>query len=327
MVVRYMSRAKKSDDDFFNESIRFFCESGKDLATICPEIVDEYNDHSLLKLIAITYWVGFFSPIAHKKLRQEYGYQVAYVDTMAGSGVTKTRRAGDCFCGSCTGAILKAINKGYPFDKVIAVEIDQDKATSLESRLRKIDPNLPIYLYNKNLFEASSSIIADLKDDCISYIVIDPEGFKGMSWSSIGPLLKCKGDAIITWFENEIWRMKSAALSSGKNADAIAERLTELLGSDIWKDATESSDITDAFINRVIEETEKQCAESIDIDDVERKHYKMILFAGKFPNARKLAKKWKDNMERRLGSDQGRNISKLLDVYCGRNTDLSRFMS
>ena len=116
---------KKSNEDFFNEGIKFFCDNGNQLAEVCPEIVDEYNDHSLLKLIAITYWVGFFSPIAHKRLGERY--EVAYVDTMAGSGVTKTKRTGDCFCGSCTGAVLSAINKGHPFDKVIAVEIEPKK--------------------------------------------------------------------------------------------------------------------------------------------------------------------------------------------------------
>jgi three-Cys-motif partner protein len=284
---------KKSNDDFFEEGIKFFCENGNKLATIYPEFIDEYNDHSLLKLIAITYWAAIFSPIAHNTLGK-LGYKVAYVDTMAGSGVTKTRRAGDRFCGSCTGAVLKAIEKGYPFNKVIAVEIDADKARSLDARLKDIDPKLPVSIHNNAISETSRAIAEELSCNCISYIVIDPEGFKGLSWKSIGPLLECKGDAIITWFENDIWRMKSVALSCGQNAEGNATRLTELIGSDEWMSSKEPSDITNAFIGRVLKDTNKASAEFIDIKDVQRKHYKMILFTGRFRNSKVLAKKWKE---------------------------------
>ena len=131
---------------------------------------------------------------------------------------------------------------------------------------------------------------------------------------------------MVTWFENDIWRMRGAALSSGRPAGGNAERLTELLGSENWMDATEPLDITKAFINRVKKETDKKHAAFIDIEDAERTHYKMILFTGEFRSAEKLAQEWKANMERRLGSDKGYNIAKLLDVYCGRNLDLNNFM-
>lgn len=70
----------------------------------------------------MTYWARIFTPIAHRQLKERFGYDVVYVDSMAGSGVTKTRRGGDYFCGSCPGAILHAIDIGFPFDKVIGVE-------------------------------------------------------------------------------------------------------------------------------------------------------------------------------------------------------------
>ena len=39
----------KSDDEFFEESMDFFLKEGKNLSNACSDIVDEYNDHSLLK--------------------------------------------------------------------------------------------------------------------------------------------------------------------------------------------------------------------------------------------------------------------------------------
>lgn len=317
---------KKSDDDFFEESMEFFLEQGKNLSSKCSDIVDEYNDHSLLKLIAIAYWVGIFTPICHKQLKEKFGYKVVYVDSMGGSGVTKTRRTGDCFCGSCTGAVLSANRKGFPFDKIIAVEIDSKKINALASRLRQINPNLQLSTYSNDILNVSKQIAQELASKSVSYVVIDPEGFQGMTWESIGPLLDCKGDAMITWFENDAWRMKGAALSGGLNSDKISERLTELLGSDDWKNTNDPIDLTNLFIQRVINETNKTAAECIDIEDIQGKHYKMILFAGKFRNAQTLVTEWKNHMERRLGSDKGKNIGRLLDRKAGRIADLRDFM-
>lgn len=148
-----------------------------------------------------------------------------------------------------------------------------------------------------------------------------------MKWASIGPLLECRGDAIITWFERDAWRMRGVALSSGKHARGNSDRLTELLGSEKWMSARGSSELTELFVNRVLDETNKIGAECIDIRNDEGVRYKMILFVGKFKNAKRLAKEWKNNLERRLRSQEGFNISKILDVKCGRNTNLNDFIN
>lgn len=131
----------------------------------------------------------FFIPIVQRQLKYKFDYKVAYVDTMAGSGITRTKRAGDFFCGSCTGAVLAAIDKNYPFDKIIAVEKNQNKAKALKARLKKINPQLSVDVYDKSLSKVKSIIASELKQDCISCIVIDSEGFQGLTWESINPLL------------------------------------------------------------------------------------------------------------------------------------------
>lgn len=54
-----MMPRRKTNDEFFVEWIDFFCKSGEKLSAVSPDIYDEYDDHSLLKLIAIKYWVDF----------------------------------------------------------------------------------------------------------------------------------------------------------------------------------------------------------------------------------------------------------------------------
>ena len=292
-----------------------------------PSIVDDYNDHSLLKLIAITYWIGFFSPISHRSLKQKYNYDVIYVDTMAGSGVTKTKRAADYLCGSCPSAFLRALESDFPFDKIIGVEIDSEKAVALKKRLNSLNPEQSFRIFDKDISEVSEDIVKEIGNRAISYVVIDPQGFKGMTWSAIGPLLKCKGDAMVTWFENDAWRIKEAALSDSRSSEGNAQRLTELLGTEKWRTAPNPSALTDLFVQRVLNETKRGgAAERIEIEDKSGKHYKMILFVGKSEKASYLAEEWKKYMDKRLGSDKGRNIGRLLDRKAGRIADLRDFL-
>lgn len=273
-------------------------------------------------MIAINYWVGFFAPIAHKQLKEKYGYKVVYVDTMAGSGVTETKRERDCLCGSCPGAAISASKRGFPFDKIIGIEIDSKKANALRSRLGLLNPNQEISIYDKDILDVSRDIAEEIGRNSVSYIVIDPQGFRGMTWTAIGPLLLCKGDAMVTWFEDSAWRMKEAACSSARSSEGLSNRLTELLSSEEWRNATKPSNLTDLFIQRVIDDTSKKAHRIIDVKDVQGKHYKMILFVGRFRNADSLAEKWKIEMERRLGSSKGKRIGRLLDKNAKRNTDL-----
>ena len=321
-------KLQKSDDEFFEERLRFFFENGAKLKDICPECIDQYNDHSLLKLISIAYWVGIFSPIAHRQLRDKYNYRIAYVDSMAGSGITSTKRAGDYLCGSCPCAVLRAQEKNCPFDLVIAVEIDKDKADALENRLNSIISSSIVKIIKKDILEVSQEIANELKNRTVSFIVIDPQALKGMTWAAIEPLIKCKGDVMITWFEHEAWRLKRAAESSKEYqaSEANKKRLTELFGTELWKNCKSPGELTDLFIQRILKECNKTAFEKIKIPKSSGGYYLMILFAGKFPNAHKLVNEWKNRVERRINSTHGRDISALLDVKAGRTATLKDWL-
>jgi len=312
----------KKDEEFFETSLDFFVENGKNLQRICPDVVDKYNDHSLLKLISIAYWVGFFSPIAHRQLRERYGYKLAYVDTMAGSGVTSTKRSGDYFCGSCPGALLSA--RKFPFDLVFAVEIDPQKGDALQKRLETLLPQQNVTVFNKDIVDVSQDIAQELRYQTISYIVIDPQAFQGMTWAGISPLLKCKGDAMITWFEAECWRIKCASIVQNEHqaAEASGMRLTELFGSEQWKNAQSPEEFTTLFIERILRDCGKTAYAKIKIPRSEGGYYWMILFT----KIAKVADEWKKHVEKRINSAHGRDIAILLDVKAGRTSTLKNWI-
>lgn len=323
---------RKTDEEFFEESLGFLRTQGTELARIRPEVVDEYNDHSALKLTSMLYWVRIFNPIAHHQLRKRFGYHLVYVDTMAGSGVTRTKRGGDFLCGSCTGAVVAASQQGFPFDEVIGVEIDREKAAVLGERLGSLKMDRNPLIISEDVADVSSQIAARLSDKTdriVSYVVVDPQGFEGLTWRGISPLLRCKGDAMVTWFEGDAWRLKEAADTpvEHKAAGADAERLTELLGTEAWRSATNPADLTRMFAERTISECGKTAWARLSIRERERTHYAMLLFAGKFRNAGKLVAEWKNQLEKRIESLHGQDLAALLDVQAGRLTTLKRWES
>ena len=244
---------------------------------------------------------------------------------MAGSGVTSTKRAGDFLCGSCPDTVLYAYHLDIPLDIVHAVEINKVKAEALKKRLSKIEGPSKIKVWPNDILEVSQKIANDLKKKTTSFIVIDPQALNGITWKGISPLLRCKGDAMLTWFEHEAWRVRCAAKAEHPAAEGQGNRLTELIGSIDWTKTKSPNELTDLFVNRVLDECGKSYEARVKIPRQNGGYYLMILFTGEFSNAEKLAKDWKRHLERRINSVHGREISSLLDVKAGRISSLDDF--
>jgi three-Cys-motif partner protein len=284
--------------------------------------VDLYNDHSVIKLIALTYWVGIFVPIVKRKLVDQFGYSMVYIDTMGGSGVTETRRKGDCFAGSCPAAMIAANKRGHPFDGVIAVEIESAKAAALERRLLHVRSETRVLVLNKPLQDVSLTIQNWFEKKHTSLSFIDPQALQGMDWEGIAPILSLKGDTLVTWFEQDAFRVRAAALTPSKSSEADARRMDNLFGDRAWRDASTPERLTDVFCRRVEKESAKLRVKQFVVSDRERGRYKLLLFAGQDcpPN---LPDKWLAQMQRRF--PEGVDIATLVDKKKGRAKALEDF--
>lgn len=320
-----MGKTKKTDEEFYHENLQYYIENGKTLSKIDPENVNDYGNHSVLKLICMHYWIEFFCSICHKKLREPWGYRLAYIDTMAGTGVTSNKNGMNYFCGSCTGAIIRSNMLNKPFDLIIAIESDKKYAATLQKRVSSIFPVDSVKIFPVPFQEVSNEIfqlISPQKQKIVSYIVIDPEGFEGLTWQAIFPLLSCKGDAMITWFEDGAWRIKQAAIHDHKSAEGQAKKMQELLGPD-WKNANNPSELTDLFIRRIQNIPGKEAVGKVKISQNNGTPYYMLLFS-KFQND-SLVKKWENEVKRRLSSVDKNDLSVLLDIESGRQKTLFGF--
>ena len=311
---------KISNEEFMNRAIENSLEKGNELAKIFSEITDEYDSHSLLKLVSISYWTGIFIPIANN-LREKYHMKIAYVDAMAGSGVTKTKD-GEFLLGSCPSAMIASSTKGCPFDEVFFVEPKRDRFEALKNRLNSLQNKENIVSYNERIELVSVEIGNKLERNTISYVVIDPQALQGLTWLAIEPLACIKGDLMLSWFEMEAWRMKEAALSekyhSSKEGDI--QRLDELFGKDEWRKASNPEELTQILIDRIL-----MCKggtyEFVKIPRDKGNYFLMILFTGRFRNAQKLSKEWKSNIERRIGISL-HDLKKMILVKSGKQQKL-----
>jgi three-Cys-motif partner protein len=313
--------SKKTDEEFLHENLQLYIENGKTLSQIDPEIVNEYGNHSVLKLICMHYWIGFFCPICYKNLKEKYGYNLAYIDTMAGAGVTANREGNNFFCGSCTGAIIRSNNLGKPFDFILAVESDKTRGETLVKRLSSIFSSQLFQVYSDSLENVSDEIVRFVnsqKQKTVSYIVIDPEGFEGLTWKAIFPLLTCKGDAMITWFEDGAWRIKQAAVQDHRTAEGQARMIEELLGPG-WRTASNPNELTDLFIQRVRRIPGKEAVGKVKISQNGSPYY-MLLFS--MAGNESIVKKWENEVSRRIGSVDRDDLSTLLEVESGRQKTL-----
>lgn len=320
-----MVKTKKTNEEFYHENLQSYIENGKTLSKIDPEIVNEYGNHSVLKLICIHYWIGFFCPICYRHLKEPYGYNLAYIDTMAGTGITANRNGNNHFCGSCTGAIISSNTMKKPFDLIIAVESDKTRAETLYKRISSIFSPESTLVYS-NPFENVSETIVQLinspKKKIVSYTVIDPEGFEGLTWGAIFPLLSCKGDAMITWFEDGAWRIKQAAIQEHRTAEGQTKKLDELLGPG-WKTANTPNDLTQMFIRRIQNISGKEAVGKVKISQDNGSSYYMLLFS-RLKNDH-IVKKWESEVTRRLSSVDKNNLSLLLEIESGRQKTLFGF--
>jgi len=320
-----MVKTKKTDEEFYHENLQSYIENGKALSIIDPDVVNEYGNHSVLKLICMHYWIGFFCPICYKNLKEPYGYNLAYIDTMAGTGVTANRDGNNHFCGSCTGAIIRSSILNKPFDLIIAVESDRIRAETLYKRISSIFSTGSTMVYSDPLESVAETIVQFInsqKKKIVSYTVIDPEGFEGLTWGAIFPLLSCKGDAMITWFEDGAWRIKQAAIQEHRTAEGQAKKMEELLGPG-WKTANTPNDLTQMFIRRIQNIPGKEAVGKVKISQGNGSSYYMLLFSRSKNDP--IVKNWESEVTRRLSSVDKDNLSLLLEVESGRQKTLFGF--
>ena len=181
-----MSRSKITDQERLENQISIISdEKGKRIierlkeSNLGPSVVDpQYGPHTLLKLSYLSYYLGVFLPIAgHRKDVGRFD-KIVFVDAFGGSGLVNIRDSKYTVLGSSILAAT-ALSRGRTFDEVISIEIDHDRALSLQNRCNQLG------LTNVSVIEGDSNQLVQflpnkfgISQNTIVMLFIDPEGME-----------------------------------------------------------------------------------------------------------------------------------------------------
>ena len=193
----------------------------------------EAHDWTVLKLIALQYWVDVYTKIIPRYKRNYW-----YLDLLAGSGTNYIKETGDIVVGS---SIIAYLFAHQPFSKYILIELDKTRCKALRRRLISLGiKNLEIYPDNCN------RVIEGLNIDVDHYLAfIDCQGLD-VKWKIMEKLLRKPGDIILLFQTMEIRRTLGRAKELG-----MEKALTDFYGDKSWIQAKNEKDLLEIYVNKL----------------------------------------------------------------------------
>jgi three-Cys-motif partner protein len=183
------------------------------LADVEPDELNNYRPMTALKLVMLATGIDVFSKNAVPKFDHTY-----YLDLFAGSGATRIRQQNRAIAGS---PILAPVVARKHFREYHYVEIDEDAANALESRLdvaaNRFDfPRERCHVHTgKDANEWTHDFLDDLREEAPGYkgvnlfTFIDPEGLEP-EWSVVNRIGDIYGDTLINFPEVGTSRKKDS---------------------------------------------------------------------------------------------------------------------
>ena len=179
--MKFMPKAM-TDYDWMKKQLNYITELGKKLEQNGETNV--YGAYTALKLISVSYYATIFAGVARHQNRINDGFDGAvYVDLFAGAGLVKIKDTGDYVAGSVPCAMLNRNG----FDYCVAVEKDQKKAESLQTRLNNVLDNDSFTIVNDDCNSSIDKVVNSIRERYekpIVFTFVDPEGME-IDWDTL----------------------------------------------------------------------------------------------------------------------------------------------
>ena len=173
-----MPLPRKTPVEWLDRQVGFVSAWGDAISQIDPDIHHDYDVHTALKLAALNYAIGVFSPIARSQVQQQIYAAAVYLDLFAGCGATLTRGV-DFLAGSP----IIAAHARPAFDKIVCIEKDPAYAATLEKRLRSVAPGRSVVITG-DCNNSVQAILTEIPKRSIILTVVDPEGME-IHWDTL----------------------------------------------------------------------------------------------------------------------------------------------
>jgi three-Cys-motif partner protein len=237
----------------------------------------EYGFWSLIKEIALMYWIWPFLTIACRHFKEFY-----YIDLFAGSGLIK---AEDYYFPGSPLVAMACTLPDKQFKEYLCFEINHDRKETLERRVtiaskrwKTSTPHVSETDCNKELPIALNKIC---KREWSCYLAfVDPEGPKDLHWKTISAMLThTRGDAIINFPTMGIVRN----LPNAKRNQKFGETFTMFFGDQGWKDiGPDPDDAVEYYMMKIAQASKfPKKVDSLSIrDESSKRLYDLIFVTG-----------------------------------------------
>lgn len=247
----HLSREKKTDFDRIKDMVLRIKDDGS-LSSIDSDITNIYAEQTLYKLTSFNYYQYVYCQVM-KNQKKSWLKKCYYIDLMAGSGLTKILDRNIFACGSSVLAAKNSLRAGGVFDKIICVELDEERAKTLEKRMHLVYPPEKVVVINDAAENVIPSIIDEIRGDGVHFLAcVDYQNTQGPGFDDISPLLKMRGDAMMTFMVQALWRAIGQSTTGGMgNCEAIHRYLGN--GCDEWREAKTESDLLSIYCDLIRE--------------------------------------------------------------------------
>src|SRR3989344_2023355 len=247
-----------------------FKEQISKIKNVQPEIVNNFQEATPLKLVVLDYYLKIYSAIISNYIKNNLFFEnMIYVDLFCGSGLDRLKSKNDILIGS---PLISILNHKSKFNKFFFCDNEESYCNALKSRIQTLNIN-NVQIYNEDCNEVIDKIISDLNKfkKPHSFFFIDPFSTE-FSWNSMIKILKTYSDVLFTFMTPAINRIRDAAFAQPHNKTEV---LDKFFGDKSWNDS--SKDIVEIYKENILKVRGKALIESVRIAD----YYDLIFITNK----------------------------------------------
>lgn len=305
--------------DWIEEKLQELQADAEEIYKVAPNESNPFQSWSAIKLILHVATVEVYTRIIPNHFANLY-----YVDLMAGSG-SVTLEGDDYLVGS---PILAPAIAHEQFDHLYLVEMDDDRATALDERLKSVADNLSYGLdrdqfdviqgdANKKIAEITESIKKDSVYKSVSahsLVFADNEGLD-ITWSTMQKVTNIYSDLLINFPTLNVKRQVGA-----RNE----ETLDNFYGNSRWKAAHLDGDELRGIYKGNITTLERPIQRHVKVKGDKSFNYDMIYASYETKHGCPYIEAY-EYMKKRLEQISGNDIRKVLGKMKGKRVGLDLF--
>lgn len=225
----------------------------EEIMKIQPDIYNEFNEWTPLKLVLLNYALDVCTSIIKNYFDDKY-----YVDLFAGSGMNKMKNKKDFLIGSPLISTLKYRDK---FSKLFFCENNLSLFDALKERMDYFKEQ-KLSVTPKNCNDCLNDIIKEIDNNgSYSFFFIDPHCME-FNWESMKKVLNLRSDIVFTLMSGQIIRTVQLAK---KYKECAGEGLNVFFGDESWKSIESTDDLVKVYSENIVKEKDDCIVKDIKI--------------------------------------------------------------